>query len=132
MTEKELSARLPVIPQRRFIPQALADPDSRSVLFVFRDEQDFVRHWADKVKTVDAPGVATHPWLIEAGDVIDWFATGWNKATVRSVEFIPDGKDVPGWHRSGMFVFTHEGGYTNIRVDGREVIGAPIFVFPKD
>lgn len=115
-----------------FIPQALADPVSCSVLFVWHDEENFRRYWADKVKTIDAPGVPTHPRLIKVGDVIDWFVTGWNKGTVSAVEFVPDGADIPDWHRSGHFRFTYEGGYINVRVDGRAIIGAPLFVFPAN
>lgn len=115
-----------------FIPQALADPASRSILFVWRDEQDFLRHWKDKVKTIDAPGVETDPRLIKVGDVIDWFCTGWNKGAVTSIEFTPDGNDIPGWCRSGHFRFAVEGcGYINARVDGRDIISSPLFVFPK-
>jgi hypothetical protein len=116
---------------KAFVPQALADPESRSVLFVWRDEQEFRRHWADKVKTFDAAGLPTHPRLVKIGDTIDWFITGWSKGVVTGIEFIPDSSDIPEWHRSGSFRFTTESGYTNVRVDGRQVIGAPIFVFPK-
>jgi hypothetical protein len=113
-----------------FIPQALASPGSRSVLFVFKDEKVFSRDWAHLVTTVDAPGVSTHPRNIKAGDEIDWFITGWNKAKVAAVEFDPDDRDIPGFHRSGCFRFTTSLGYINVRVDGREVVGPDIFVFP--
>jgi len=115
-----------------FIPQALADPVSRSVLFVWHDEENFRRYWEDKVKTIDAPGVPAHPRLVKVGDVIDLFSTGWNKGTVSAVEFSPDDADIPDWHRSGSFRFTYDGGYINVRVDGRLAIGAPIFAFPAD
>lgn len=111
-----------------FIPQALADPTSRSVLFVWRDEERF-KNWADKVKTVDAPGIPTHPRLIKVGDSIDWFVTGWNKGTVSAVDFVPDATDIPGWHRSGYFRFTYDGGFINVRCDGRNLIDAPIYLF---
>ena len=113
-----------------FIPQALADPLTRSVLFVFRDEADFLRCWADKVKTIDAPGVPTHPRLIKVGDVIDWFPTGWCKATVSAVSFTPDTGDIPDYHRSGAYTFHTLQGFVSARVDGRNVIDAPLHVFP--
>lgn len=113
-----------------FVAQALADPASRSVLFVWPDEENFRLHWADKVKTIDAPGVATHPWLIKVGDVIDWFVTGWNRATVKAVKFIPDMNGISGYHRSGTYTFETDGEFLSIRVDGSKVIGAPMYVFP--
>lgn len=115
-----------------FIPQALADPASRSVLFVWHDEEEFRRYWADKVKTIDAPGVPTHPRLIKVGDVIDWFVTGWNKATVKAVKFTPDADDIPDYHRSGTYTFETDGGFLSTRVDGRKVIDAPMHVFPAN
>ena len=112
-----------------FIPQALADPVTRSILFVWHDEENFRRHWADKVRTIDAPGVPIHPRHIKIGDHIDWFCTGWNKTAVTAIEFVPDGNDIPDWHRSGHFKFTTPLGYINARVDGRQIIGPPLFVF---
>ena len=50
-----------------WIPQALADPVSRSVLFVWHDEGTFRLYWQDKVETVDAPGVSVHPRLVRGG-----------------------------------------------------------------
>ena len=36
-----------------FIPQAIADPASRTVLFVFHDEADFRKNWIDKIWTIE-------------------------------------------------------------------------------
>lgn len=114
-----------------FVPQALADHASRSVLFVWHNEAEFLRHWANKVKTVDAPGVDTHPRLIKVGDKIDWLITGWNRAEVMAVEFTPDGRDIPDYHRCGTYSFKTELGFVNVRVDGRVSPDAPIYRFPQ-
>lgn len=110
-------------------PQALADPVSRSVLFVWRDEDTFRRYWADKVKTIDAPGIPTHPRLIKVGDSIDWFITGWNKTLVRAIRFIPDVDDIPDYHRKGTYAFETDTGYLNARVDGGNIVDAPLYRF---
>jgi len=115
-----------------FIPQALADPVTRATIFVWYDEENFRRNWADKVKTIDAPGVPTHPRLIKVGDVIDWSVTGWNRATVNAVKFTPDASDIPDYHRSGTYTFETDRGFLSIRVDGRKVIDAPMHVFPAN
>ena len=112
-----------------FIPQALADPESRTILVVFDNETDFAR-WADKVKTIDAPGIATEPSLIKVGDVIDWYITGWNKGEVKAIRFVPDSYDMQDW-RSGHYEYTVEGaGFVNARIRGDRVLCAPIYVFP--
>lgn len=116
----------------KFIPQALADPASRSVLFVWHDGENFHRHWADKVKTVDAPGVPVHPRLVKAGDIIDWFATGWNRGAVQQVDFVPDSADLPSYHRCGTYAFKVADGFMSVRVDGRNVTGASLYIFKTD
>lgn len=131
-TQAGPASGLSVIAGSQWVPQALADPASRSVLFVWRDEENFRRYWADRVKTIDAPGVPTHPRLIKVGDVIDWFATGWNRAAVKAVKFTPDASDIPDYHRSGCYTFETDGGFLSIRVDGRKVIDAPMHVFPAE
>lgn len=112
-----------------FIPQAIADETSKSVLFVFTNEEYFNRNWKDKVKTVDAPGVEVHPADVRVGDVVDWFQTGWNKERVLSVVFSPDMNDKPGWHRSGSFTFETRAGFLGTRIDGRIVLGPKLFRF---
>lgn len=113
-----------------FIPQALASPESRSVLFVFRNEENFKRYWADKVKTVDAPGIWTHPKDIKVGDIIDTLETGWESARVESIEFTPAPEDWPDYHRVGTYSFQTHRGFVNCRVDGRKSVDR-VFVFPQ-
>jgi len=114
----------------KFIPQALADKNSRSILFVFRNEDDYRRNWAGHVKTVDAPGVLTHPRLIKVGDVVDTYITGWNRGTVSAIKFTPTDGDIPDYHRIGVYQLTVTGcGFINVRVDGGSSIDK-IYTFP--
>lgn len=112
-----------------FVPQALADPVSRSVLFVWYDEENFRRFWADKVKTIDAPGLLTHPRLVKVGDMVDLFVTGWNCATVNGIKFTPNSDDIPSYFRSGTYTFETTSGFLSIRVRGQTVIDGPLYVF---
>jgi hypothetical protein len=105
-----------------FIPQALADFNSKSILVVFRDELSFNTYWKDKVKTVDALGIEIHPSSVKIGDIIDVFITGWNKFGVTSIEFKPEKGDMPGIHVVGTYIFEDGAGTSySCRVDGRYV-----------
>lgn len=115
-----------------FIPQALADPRSRSVLFVWRNEENFKTFWADKVKTVDAKGIEIHPFFIKVGDVIDSYVTGWSKDVVEYIKFKPDSFDIPEIQRSGTIIIKTKSGTLSSRIDGRKVIDRPLYVFLND
>lgn len=112
----------------KFIPQALCDEKSKSVLFVFQTEEMFAP-WRDKIKTQDAPGVSTHPRLIKAGDSIDWFITGWSKAVVKSISFRPFEDSIEGYHVHGTYTFETDKGFISVRADGRNLVDAPIYKF---
>jgi hypothetical protein len=116
--------------EQKFIPQAIVNQRTREVIHVFRNEEHWNNYWKGTVNTVDAPGVEpAHPSSINLGDTIDVYVTGWTRAKVESIQFVPDQEDLPGWHRSGYFHFRVSWGFIAVRINGRKTIDT-IYIFP--
>lgn len=118
----------------KFIPQALADNRSKTILHVFRDEHNFNTFWKGKFETEDASGIETHPSFIRVGDVIDFYATGWEKQEVTNVKFEPHEHTSRAKETmTGNFQFTTKGGsFINATVENGNYSRLPIYVFKKD
>jgi hypothetical protein len=115
-----------------FIPQALCDQASRTIVHVFTDESNFNAVWRGRFTTEDAPGIKVHPCSIRVGDIIDLYQTGWNREPVDSIEFHPfNPNDKSGLIKEGTMTFVKKSGSTSVRFSGRNVLSLPVYVFNK-
>ena len=75
---------------------------------------------------IPAPGIEVHPASIRVNDEIGFIQTGVDRIRVSEIEFKNEGTP---WHWAGTFIFKGGDGTRSVRIDGRDVLAPPLYIF---